>query len=380
MNKTNILFIIPEFSHGGTNKVLENLLSFIDNDKYDINIYSLYEDGGEYYKKIFKPYLIPKSHLYYWFHDNAITRKILGFYNKITKRDNFTWLYKREAYLIQKRHFYDTVIAFQEGSSTLFASHMPIKKRIAWIHCDYRILYRNNKNKNEEQIYEKFKFIVCVSNNATRSFTVLYPELNERTITIHNIMDVNSIIKKSYETINTNIFNSNTFNIISIGRFVKVKQFDMIPHIASKIKQLCNIPFKWYIIGSGDETRINTINEIRKKGLEDTVILLGSQNNPYTYIRKCHLLVCTSHSESYPTVINEAKIIGVPVISNDFPSAKEVINDNCGWICNINNMPELIADIIIDKKNIYSTVKNKIREFDYNIENKKILNTLYTVL
>lgn len=38
-----ILFVIQEYSHGGTNKSLENKLSLVDKSKYDISIY-LYED------------------------------------------------------------------------------------------------------------------------------------------------------------------------------------------------------------------------------------------------------------------------------------------------------------------------------------------------
>ena len=374
--KKKILFVIPEYSHGGTNKVLENLLSFIDNDKYNINIYSLFEDGGGYYKNVFRPYLISKSRLYYWLHDNTITRKIFGLYNRITKRDNFTWLYKREACLIQKKNNYDIVIAFQEGYATFFTSYIPIKKRIAWIHCDYGVLYR--KNRSEKQLYEKYKTIVCVSNNAARNFTVLYPEFEKRTIAIHNVMDVDSIIKKSYESLNTNVIDGNTFNIVSIGRLVKVKQFEVIPQIANRIRQRCNIPFKWYIIGSGDETKECIIKEIKKYALEDIVVLLGAQNNPYKYIQNCHLLTCTSLSESYPTVINEAKILHVPVLSSNFPSAREVVNDKCGWICPIEEMPAIIANIINDKDKIYSKVKGTISSYEY--ENEDIMKRVYSII
>ena len=195
--KKKILFVIPEYSHGGTNKVLENLLNFLDKKKYDINIFSLYEDGGDYYKNVFAPYIVKKTWLYYFLHDNVFTRKIIGLYNKTTRRDNFIWLYKREARTIQERHKYDTVIAFQEGTSTYFVSYMPINNKIAWIHYDYGNKYWNNNKKNEEGVYKKFERIVCVSNTAKDSFITYYPNLRERTVAIHNVLDVNSIIYKS---------------------------------------------------------------------------------------------------------------------------------------------------------------------------------------
>ena len=50
--KKKILFVIPEYSHGGTNKSLESLLSAIDEKRYEISIFSLYEDGGVLQKYI----------------------------------------------------------------------------------------------------------------------------------------------------------------------------------------------------------------------------------------------------------------------------------------------------------------------------------------
>lgn len=84
--KKIILFVIPEYSFGGTNKSLQNLLSFIDHEKYDIHLLCLYEDGKGYYDKEFKKW-IKKSWAYQLLHDNVITRKILGLYQRLNKKD-----------------------------------------------------------------------------------------------------------------------------------------------------------------------------------------------------------------------------------------------------------------------------------------------------
>ena len=85
--KKRILFVIPEYSHGGTNKSLENLLALIDKNRYGISIFCLYEDGPNYYKKLFAPYILKKSRLYYLLHDNSFTRKFMVLYNKLTKKE-----------------------------------------------------------------------------------------------------------------------------------------------------------------------------------------------------------------------------------------------------------------------------------------------------
>ena len=152
--KKKILFVIPEYSHGGTNKSLESLLSAIDEKRYEISIFCLYEDGGVFYKNIFKPYIIAKSLLYVLAHDNVITRKVMGVAMKLFKNLSFNWLYRYEANRLQHKYKFDAVIAFQEGSATQFVSliNYPVN-RIAWVHCDYANRFAAIEKKSELSLY-----------------------------------------------------------------------------------------------------------------------------------------------------------------------------------------------------------------------------------
>ena len=65
-----ILFILQEYTQGGITKCLENLLSFFPQSNHEIFIYSLYEDGGYYYKNVFADRIVKKSLAYHIIHDN----------------------------------------------------------------------------------------------------------------------------------------------------------------------------------------------------------------------------------------------------------------------------------------------------------------------
>lgn len=158
-----LLFVIPEYSHGGTNKSLENLFHFIDKEKYEVSIYSLYEDDGRLYKDIFAPYTVKKSTLYYLLHDNKITRKAMGATMKLSSKTNFNWLYKREAKLLQKQYNFDTVIAYQEGTPTLFTSYFSKPKKISWIHYDYAVRKGFKGNKYEWELYDNDTLILYLT-------------------------------------------------------------------------------------------------------------------------------------------------------------------------------------------------------------------------
>ena len=56
---------------------------------------------------------------------------------------------------------------------------------------------------------------------------------------------------------------------------------------------------------------------IEKLNLNNRIVFLGYQNNPYKYMKHSVALVSSSYTESLPGVIIEALSIGVPVISTN---------------------------------------------------------------
>lgn len=375
--KKKILFVIPEYSHGGTNKSLENLLTFFDRTKYEVKIFCIYEDGGIYYKKLFKPYIIQKSQFYTLIHDHVVTRKVFGIWMKINKKANFEWLYKKEIQRIQKEQQFDSVIAYQEGTATRFVNFFQDVKKIAWVHYEYGASFWRKKHR-EFDTYNRFDKIVCVSESAAKSFVSVYPQLKEKTIGIYNTIDTESIQKKAEETIQDTRFTDDCFSIISVGRFASPKQFQLIPGIARKIKEHTQKDFKWYIIGPDGGYLQETQQNIILQDVENTVVLLGAKDNPYPYIKHSQLLVCTSATESFSYVIAEAKILHTPVVSNDFPVAHEVLDERCGLISNVETMDNTIQSLIENHDDIYSKIKNSIQGYRY--ENENIMKKLYSII
>ncbi len=365
-----LLFVIPEYSHGGTNKSLENLLSLIDKTKYQISVYCLYEDGGPYYKQIFSPYILKKSWLYYWLHDNVWTRKVMGGYNKLTKRDNFSFLYKREARVLQKRYNFDVVVAYQEGKTTEFVSFIDqCKNKVAWYHCPYIICKTKEAQQRALSLYGQFDKTVCVSRCFAEMMREILPTLSEKIIWIYNTVNVPLIRQMAANEIR--LFDEQLFNIVSIGRLTSQKQFELIPQMASFVKS--SRPFRWHIIGAGSYEQLIR-EKIAEFNMQDKVILMGAKDNPYPYIFHADLVVCTSDSESFSYVLAEAKCLHTPVLSNDFPVAYEVIDDSCGWIANLKEMPQVLTRIINNVDGEYDRKKASIMKYEYS--NEEILQRI----
>lgn len=374
--KKKILFVIPEYSIGGTNTSLTNLLSLMNHDRYDISVYCLYEDGAYFFKEKFKNYIIPKSRLYYWAHDNKVTRKVWGVWLRFNKKANFNWLYSREAIWLQKEYKFDTVIAYQEATATNFVSFFRDTKKIAWIHCDYPIFRKKEQIESDTALYSKFDDIVTVSLTVKKSLQSYFPNLANRISYIYNTLNIEKIKELALLEPNPYINDDCIFNIVSVGRLSSVKNFHLIPSIVRQIKNLGIAKnFRWYIVGDGvDGTKEKIQEGIYKYGLQETVIMLGNKKNPYPYIRNANLLVCLSKSESFSYVLAEAKTLHVPVLSNNFPVAYEVIDEHFGWVCSLEDMPQTLSLIIQDKYGEYRRVKKELKlyEYDNNIIIKEV--------
>jgi glycosyltransferase involved in cell wall biosynthesis len=244
---------------------------------------------------------------------------------------------------------YDAVISFHEGLSPIVC-YYPAKHRIAWIHCDYSRQIEMT-GKNEQKEYARFDKIVCVSEYARKVFSDIYPSLAPKTLAIHNVMDINGIIRKAALSDNLDArFDNSVYTILSMGRLDPVKQFSLIPQIASQIKSLTTVPFRWFILGGSrgfDEEELKLKNAIAQFDVEKEVFLLGEKNNVYPYLAKSNLYVCTSQSESFPLAINEAKVLGIPIVSNAFSSITESIEDGVdGFITEIDKMPQIIVQMM----------------------------------
>ena len=363
-----ILFILPNLSTGGTLSSMIGLLKYIDL-KCHIDIFSL--TGSSNLLLSINSNLIKSN----WFMDCYYSRgnnysglKILQyFFVKLVKKCTISRVCCEKLVFkhIAKRfsNKYDTVVAFEEGPATIFGSYIKSPLRCAWVHCDYSRYYNNGR---ERDIYEVYNKIVCVSRYTAETFKATYPTLAKNVISISNILDYLQINRKAEEIINDELFDKSSFTIISVGRFTKVKRFADIPKVAKQIKDQGYI-FKWYILGPINKWDyfFEFQENVNRYDVKDMVFYLGNKSNPYPYFRESDLLVCMSSSEACPMIFNEAKVIGLPIVTTDFPSSFEFITSSFdGLIIDFENLSQAIIRFIKDNL-FYSEIKKNIKSKVY---------------
>ena len=372
MNK-KILFIAPSLCIGGMERVLVNYANEFSKKGYEITI-KLYNSQIDLVK-----YLDPKIIL------QVIPNKSFPILSKLPLIKNYInindWilyfspkaLYK---YYVEKK--YDIEIAFFRGLSVKIVSGSTNKKskKIAWVHSDFlkckgiTSSFRNiNKTK---QAYKKFDSIICVSNSVAKSFSMKMG-ISKNVHTIYNILPIKEIIKNSKVKINFTF--DSKFTMIAIGHLVKHKGFDRLIKVILKLNKE-KIKCSLIILGDGPEER--SLSSFIKKNNLFNVKLLGIKENPYPYIQKSKLLVCSSLYEGYNLTIAEALILGIPVLSTDCSGPNEILNYGQYGLIVKNNTISLydgIKKLLLDEE-IYTYYKNQAQKrlqfFDKNKSIKQI--------
>ena len=187
-----------------------------------------------------------------------------------------------------------------------------------------------------------------------------------------------------------NLSKENIF--LSIGRIQKQKrQLEAIEFLSS-FREINN-DFKCYFIGgpsgnSGDDYFVELKQIVKDLDLESHIEFLG--NLPQSKIRellnRSKLLIHTSEYETFGLVAIEAHSVGVPVISINQGSLKEIIDNNInGYIAESFMDPylnEFILKILNDDKfadYISKSAINSAKKYDWKNTTKE-LNNLYESL
>lgn len=382
MQKKKILICIPDFKQGGIPRCLQSLLMNIGTTKYSVDLMCLSQEGpykGEMPNcKVFKEdYIVSQLMVHTkkiknWFRGiPTLSIKVLrSIVSKFLKKDI---LVERLHQLGKKCGEYDVAIAYAEGFPTKVIETVKARKKLVWIHNDYAFEGAGAGGKITD--FGVFDVICCVSKATEESFKRAYSQFKDKTMVLYNVVNEDFIRQRADEIITDTRFDTNHFTIVSVGRVCAQKSFGVIPGIASELKRR-GLKFRWYIVGGGPENEVATVVEnIGKEDVGDVVIMLGEKDNPYPFIAKANLYVLTSIYESYPTVINEARVLGIPILSNNIPPAFEMLSDGGAIICPYEEMAGEIERLIADK-DLYATLKSH----QFVNRNAEIMSGFYNLL
>lgn len=325
IKRKKILFLIESLSGGGAERILSTILNNINTYKFDVTLCCIV-NIGQFLKdipcNIKYEYIIPNPN-----DANSFWSKLK--YN-LKYKLVYSWLPLKWVYRLWVPKENDVEVAFVEGYSTKLLSQSCSKaKKIAWLHTDFaynhwtHIVFKDKKQ--EESAYLKFNNIVCVSKIVKDSLLKLYPSLNN-VIVKYNPINDSQIRELATDSSKNVIINDNSIKFVSVGRLVYQKGYDRLLPI---IKRLIDEDYKisLTILGEGSD-RKNLEKYIDNNNLNNYISLLGFANNPYSIMTQHDVFICSSRVEGFSTVVAEALILGLPVVTTDCSGMKELLGEN----------------------------------------------------
>lgn len=231
-----------------------------------------------------------------------------------------------------------------------------IKTKIITSHHNYYENYLDLNFKNTfvpKFVYPCCFKVIAVSEGIRKMLLNDFHIKPNKVVTISNPIDIEQIQYQANEMVNSLPHEY----ILFVGRFDKVKN---IPFLIDAFN-LFNKKFpdvKLLLIGGGPESDM-IIDYIKHSGLQNSVELLGVKSNPFPYIKNAKIVVLSSISEAFPTVLLESLVLGKTIVSTPTYGGMDILkNGKYGYIS------KSISDITNFYENL---VQGYLKSFDPSV-------------
>lgn len=366
-----ILFVINTLGQAGAETALLSLLQTLAREKgearYEISLYVLTGQGEMVSRLPADVRLLNKKYR----EESVLTAKGRKYLKKTVLRAMFTratvvklfpYLVKNTCAMLGKKRLlpdkllwrvlsdggmvlpeeYDLAVSYLEGGAAYFvADHVKAAKKAAFIHVDYeKAGYTRALDKD---CYLAFDKIFTVSDEVREAFLKAYPELPDKTEVFHNILNKEEIVRRAEEGEGfTDGFTG--MRLLSVGRLTAQKAFEVSVDAMKRLKD-AGKNVRWYVLGEGDQ-RKKLQEQIDALGLTEDFILYGAVNNPYPFMKQADIYVHASRFEGKSIAIQEAQILGKPMVVSDCSGNREqVCHGKDGLMCGLT--PDSLAENIM---------------------------------
>lgn len=328
---------------GGVERALLGLLSIIPLDKYEVHV-GLLRKEGEFLDFLPKGVIVHEINCYEknWQliqnppiigikrlirHGNlieAFVQSLIHIQYKIVP-DRY-WFYK---YIIRKEPslpcIFDLAISFAGPSSMIdyyICEKVVAKKKCGWIHFDVSQI--NIDKRVIERLYKKFEKIFIVSETGKEIFDEKFPQFADKTELFHNVVLQEQILSMADK--------APTFNdhfdgkrILTVGRLSEEKG-QRFAIDALKILLNKGYKVKWYFVGEGNHR--NSCELLAEEyGIRENAVFLGTQTNPYGFMKNCDVYVQPSRHEGFCITLAEALCFDNPIVATNFTGAQEQLQN-----------------------------------------------------
>lgn len=303
---------------------------------------------------------------------NLQLKKLVSYFKlKIMTKKGIPWM----SFPILKKK-YDIAISYtQDGYSPYYiVDRVNSTRKYMWYHHG-AYLHQGKKRLLDSHYYPRFTNIIAVSESIKDVLVQEQPKCFNNIRVINNLIDEDYIINSSIEPCKTFASERGICKILTVGRLSEEKGQLRALKIANDLKNR-GFDFEWIFVGDGPQKE-DCIKKTEELGLEPFCKFIGAKKNPYPYFKDSDLYVAPSYIEADPITIQEAMIIGTPIIASDITSIKKILlNTSNSYVVSFDDIPRISDKIIswYSEKQFVSIVK---KAFTRNERISGQLNSLF---
>ena len=393
--KKNVLFIIGTLQSGGVSKSVVSLLNAWDRNKYDTSLLLCCKEGDVFSKYlpnnvkiIYSPiiehvmggfssarWLLLHGHILLSL--GVLLRLILSRVSKSLSGE----LIAKMMPVVSCEH-YDLIVDYG-GQQLLYymVNKLRASRKVTFFHNDYsKWSYYYNADK---RYYPKVDRIFSISKICVDALKQYFPNCADKVSIMENISSPSIIqaqakeIKDDLRLMIQDFKNNRNIILCTVAHFCRRKGGDFAIE-AGQILKTKQIKFKWLFVGKVLEDDL--FESIKEKGLDQDMIFVGIQSNPYPYMKLTDIYVQPSRYEGKSISLDEAKILCKPIVVTNFSTVGDQFeNRKNATICEMNGkaLANAIIELIKD-----STLQDSYREYleTHLIDNSCEVNKLYRFL
>lgn len=253
----------------------------------------------------------------------------------------------------------DVVLSFTEGpniiallnkqagihSKVIINTQVPLSRL-------YKGTYRLIYGTLIRRLYRQADCIVALSEGVRSELISQFHVPESKAFVINNPVDVAHVQMRSAEPIEDTLLSDGVPIILSVGRLSPEKNHQLLLRAFAIVTMRQNA--KLALIGQGPLE--HDLRELaRKLGIEDKVVFLGWQDNPFMYMSRAAVFAMSSDYEGFGNVLVEAMACGCPVVSTNcsFGPSEILENGKYGILVPVENeqaLAEGICQVLSDAK------------------------------